>query len=62
MKKYVIDEEVLLKLLIADMTLNELYNGGVDNWDFYSEVQDNFDGLDEIANEMLDDFKLSEEM
>ena len=42
MKKYIIYEDELLNLIESDMRLCALVNGGVDNWEWYGVLLDNF--------------------
>ena len=39
---YEITREYLEELLESDFKLNALINGGVDNWDYFDEVVENF--------------------
>lgn len=42
MKKYIIYEDELIRLIESDMRLCALINGGVDNWEWYGVSLDNF--------------------
>ena len=42
MKKYIIDELQLWELLQASETLAHLEMNGINNWEFYEEVLNNF--------------------
>lgn len=42
-----ITREYLEELLESDFKLNALINGGVDDWEFYDEVMEDFD-YDEV--------------
>ena len=61
MKKYILTENELLVLLESDVECNALYNGGVDNWQWYGEaIIDYLDDEDEIADaavKRLKDYK-----
>lgn len=39
-KVFKIDEETLIKLIASDWELNNLYNYGVDNWEGFSEIDE----------------------
>ena len=45
---YEITREYLEELLESDFKLNSLINGGVDNWDYFDEVIENFNFDDVI--------------
>nr|DAN45413.1 MAG TPA: hypothetical protein [Caudoviricetes sp.] len=45
---YEITREYLEELLESDFKLNSLINGGVDNWDYFDEVVENFNFDDVI--------------
>lgn len=45
---YEITREYLEELLESDFKLNSLINGGVDNWEYFDEVVENFNFDDVI--------------
>nr|DAY42686.1 MAG TPA: hypothetical protein [Caudoviricetes sp.] len=45
---YEITREYLEELLESDFKLNTLINGGVDNWEYFDEVVENFNFDDVI--------------
>lgn len=52
MKKYIIQEDKLVKLIADHFALMALENGGVDNWSWYG------DSLNQFLNEMeADEFE-----
>ena len=42
MKKYLVGEEELKKLIISHLTLRALNGGGVDNWTWYGDALNGF--------------------
>lgn len=41
-RQYIVDEEVLLKLIARDIELEQLEAAGVDNWGWYGEGREEF--------------------
>lgn len=46
---YIIPRERLIELIVAELNLNALEGGGVDNWDWYGESIENY--LDRLSEE-----------
>ena len=41
-RQYIVDEDVLLKLIARDIELEQLEAAGVDNWGWYGEGREEF--------------------
>lgn len=51
MKRYIIDEEALLKLFSKAIELNYLESIGVDNWSYYGEYREEY--IQEVLSHLL---------